>query len=142
MVKVLARRPQAETLRDRGVAWLRDRYRDLPDIPFGYEPERERHAIELRYRLDGLAPSVRLSLSPAYRARWTMDVAPTEWAVWSEHDVFASYLTRWWFGVGVGAGHRSRAGDGSPFSARGLDRGADRLAGGAWRRTADGTPAG
>ena len=104
VVKVLARGPQVEPLRDRGVAWLRDLYRDLPDIPFGYEPERELHAIELRYRLDDLAPSVRLSLSPAYRTRWTMDVAPTEWAVWSEHDVFASYLARWWFGVGVGGG--------------------------------------
>lgn len=104
VVKVLARGPQVEPLRDRGVVWLRDLYRDLPDIPFGYEPERERNVIELRYRLDDLAPSVRLSLSPAYRTRWSMDVAPTGWAVWSEHDVFASYLTRWWFGVGVGGG--------------------------------------
>jgi len=102
VVKVLARGPQVEPLREGGVAWLPDLYRDLPDIAFGYEPERERHEVELRYRLDALMPSVRLSLSPAYRTRWTIDIAPSEWALWSEHDVFASYLTRWWFGVGVG----------------------------------------
>jgi hypothetical protein len=102
VVKVLARGPQVEPLREGGVAWLPDLFRDLPDIPFGFRPERERHQVELRYRLDDLAPSLRLSLSPAYRTRWTLDVAPSRWALWSEHDVFASYLTRWWFGVGVG----------------------------------------
>ena len=102
VVKVLARGPQVEPLHEGGLAWLPDLYRDLPDIAFGYQPERERHQIEFRYRLDDLTPSVRLTLSPAYRTRWTVDVAPSAWALWSEHDVFASYLTRWWFGVGVG----------------------------------------
>ncbi len=102
LVKVLARGPLTEPLRELGVTWLIGLYRDLPDIAFGYLPERELHEVAVRWRLDDLTPGVRLSLSPSYRTRLTADVEPGSWSVWSEHDVFASYLTRWWFGVGAG----------------------------------------
>ncbi len=101
VVPVLSRGPGLEALAARSELWLHELYRDIPDLAFGYEPPRERHEVEAWMRFDDLVPCLRARLSPAYRLRLGAEASPVSWSLWSEHDVMASYLTRWWLGAGV-----------------------------------------
>jgi len=100
VVPVLVRGPNVAPLAGRDPLWLHTLYRDLPELTFGVDPERERHSLEAWLQLDGLEPGARLRLSPAYRWRLGVEAAPERLAAWTEHDVFSSYLARWWLGAG------------------------------------------
>ena len=105
VVPVLSRGPALEALAARSELWLHELYRDIPDLAFGYEPPRERHEFEVWMRIDDVVPRARVRLSPAYRWRLAAQASPTSWSLWSEHDLVASYLTRWWLGAGVSYQH-------------------------------------
>ena len=100
-VKVLARGPDVEPLREQGLGRLQDLHARLPALTFGRQPERELHQIELRWHFDEAQPSTRVRLSPTYRARLGLDLTPDRGAAWAEYDVFSTYLMRWWLGAGA-----------------------------------------
>lgn len=100
-VKVLARGPDVEPLREQGLGRLQDLHARLPALTFGRQPERELHQVALRWRFDEARPSTRLRLSPAYRARLGLDLAVDQGAAWAEYDAFSTYLMRWWLGAGA-----------------------------------------
>ena len=101
VVKVLARGPQVQVLEERGLPWLHELYRSIPELEFGHRPVRELHEFEVRYDLEDLGVVGRMRWSPAYRVRVAAELGPPGWAAWGEVDVFSSYLTRWWLGVGA-----------------------------------------
>ena len=101
VVPVLWRGPDLDVLADRSELWLHELYRDLPAIRARVPPVRERHEFEVRLRFDDLTPAARLRVSPAYRLRLAAELEPARWRLWSEHDVFATYLVRFWLGAGV-----------------------------------------
>ena len=101
VVPVLVRGPDVAPLAERDPLWLHTLYRDLPELTFGIDPERERHTFEAWLQLDDLAPGARLRLSPAYRWRLGVEAVPERLQLWTEYDVFSSYLTRWWLGAGL-----------------------------------------
>lgn len=101
VVPVLVRGPDLGPLAARDPLWLHTLYRDLPELTFGGTPAREPHTFEAWLRLDDLAPGARVRLSPAYRWRVCAEAEPERLQLWTENDVFSSYLTRWWVGAGV-----------------------------------------
>ena len=100
-VPILFRGPDLDVLEGRERLWLHDLYRDLPVVTTRPQPSRELNEIALWWRADEGVPGVRARFSAAYRVRLAGEVSRLGWAAWSEHDLFSSYLTRWWVGVGV-----------------------------------------
>lgn len=101
VVPVLVRGPDVAPLAERNPLWLHTMYRDLPELTFGIDPERERHVFEAWLQLEDLTPGALLRLSPAYRWRVGVTAAPERWEAWTEYDAFSTYLTRCWVGAGV-----------------------------------------
>ena len=103
MMPILLRGPQLEHLYTHEEMWLHRLYTSIPELHLeDNEPSREKH--QLRLQQAGFAEddiNLSLSLSPAYRFRWTLDYAPEELRSFLEYDLYSSYLLRLWAGAGI-----------------------------------------
>lgn len=106
LVPLLFRGPDVGHMADVETMWLHELYTEyVPGIPFDHVPERERHQMEVRVPYDGRRlvgdALAQIRLSPLYRlrlgARWDAGDAST----FLEYDVFSTYITRFWLGMGL-----------------------------------------
>jgi hypothetical protein len=108
VVPILLRGPELEPYYDLEMLWLHTLYERIPVLEFVKVPQRERHRLDIWLDLSTRTPSpaARLLLSPAYRWRVGVEGRSERLALWTEYDVYGSYLTRWW--VGGGAAYRDQ----------------------------------
>lgn len=104
MVPVLLRGPKLEELYGLEIIWLHELFgKYLPEVAQArIEPVRERHSLTLQVALTS-KPHINLetTLSPAYRLRFRGNVNADLRQAVLEYDIFSTFLTRWWLGVGL-----------------------------------------
>lgn len=75
--------------------WLHELFTEkLPMIDFNAPPQRERNVLSLAY-----PGQLELVLSPFYRWRGGLSLAPGKAEPWLEFDLYSSFLTRVWIGT-------------------------------------------
>lgn len=106
-VPLLIHGPDVESLKDRDYFWLPELFMEIDNINFNAEPNRERHFLGSRYDFKRDRFVTDISLSPSYRLNYGASLYSSDFSeydridVWGKADLFRSYLTRTWVGVGV-----------------------------------------
>lgn len=102
LVPVLFKGPDLEHLRELETLWLHELFAvHVPNIDFNFVPKREAHSLAF-VGLGSKQPGVALQLSPTYRFRGNLMLAPNQEAkVGLEYDFYSTFLTRNWIGGGA-----------------------------------------
>ncbi len=106
LVPILLRGPDLEHLADVETMWLHELYtRHVPNIPFDHVPDRERHQLDVRIPYDGRSivgdGFAEFRFSPRYRWRMGAQWDAGRAASFVHFDVFSTYISRFWLGLGL-----------------------------------------
>ena len=102
LVPVLFKGPDLQHLEDLEHLWLHDLYSVyVSDIDFSYVPKREANSLTF-FGFGSEYPGVGLQHSAKYRLRGELFAVPTQQTrIGFEYDVFSSFLSRNWLGIGA-----------------------------------------
>jgi len=103
LVPILLRGHQLEHLYDREEMWLHNLYTSIPELSLeDNEPTREKNTIRLWRSIDqDYDLGIQMSLSPAYRWKYTLGYAEDIFRSYLEYDIYSSYFLRFWMGAGI-----------------------------------------
>lgn len=102
-VPVLLRGEHVQHLYNRDYLWLHHLYKEIPDLDVdGVTPRREKHSFSIWAGTSSRSSyrGFEGSYSPAYRWRISGKKNRRGARLWGERDLFSSYLTRLWAGLG------------------------------------------
>lgn len=99
---------KVEHLKGRNYYWLPNLFSEIDNLDFDQSPVRERHTATTRYDFRRSRAVTEFSLSPIYRVRYGVNLYHESGYngldradIWGKTDLFRSYLSRLWMGVGV-----------------------------------------
>ena len=106
LVPLLFRGPDLDHMANVETMWLHELYsRYVPNIPFDHVPSREKHHVDLRIPFDGRSlltdGFAEFRFSPDYRVHLGGRWQSGQWDAYAQYDIFSTFLTRWWLGVGM-----------------------------------------